>query len=197
MVDSPTGQADDNADPRATVRGELRYYGLVDWWFSAFTNEERAHIVVTFRPMGSGSSNESPLTHGEVLGSGGTAAGLLWALAGWFRKEGDQSIALRILAKAEELGTRHGDHVIDRHFTYHGMIEAYSRQNDPTAADAMIDACEKQIALASQVAAAMREEYPAGLLPSHSGFDHLFRIRMQQQRYLDAARLCAEARTEG
>ena len=91
--------------------GLIKYFGLTDWWLTAFTEEERKKIVSTFQPLGGPLDS---LTVGDITYSTGTAVGLLSPLAGWFRNEEDRSIAFRIIEKAEELASQAD--VLDRHF---------------------------------------------------------------------------------
>jgi hypothetical protein len=80
--------------------GFIKYFGLTDWWLATFTEKEREKIVSTFQPLG---LSPDPLIVGDITHASGTAAGLLSALSGWFRKREYKSIACRIIEKAEEL----------------------------------------------------------------------------------------------
>ena len=82
------------------IQGVIGYFGLSEWWLSAFSEEERNYIVKIFQPLGS--TGES-LVKGNISFTSGRAIGLLSSLAGWFGKKEDRTIAYRILKKAEEL----------------------------------------------------------------------------------------------
>ena len=80
---------------------------------------------------------------GDITHASGTPAGLLSALAGWFRKKEDKSIAFRIIEKAEELAPQAD--VLDRHFLYQAKIQTYYpfRDEDDIALRRAIEACEQ------------------------------------------------------
>ncbi len=85
--------------------------------------------------------------------------------------------------------------VLDLHFTYSEMIPIYyrDRNTDPSAFEAAVAACEKQIELGPQAAAAFRAEYPSADLPSHRGFTQLAIIREKDRNYPEAIRLANNA----
>lgn len=182
---------------KSKVGGSLGYFGLGEWWLSTFTEAERTHIEQVYKPLGM-SPRERPLTQGSLMGTSQTAAGLLWALAGWFNKPGDRHIAERILAKAEELADASGN-PLDRHFTYLQMIETAYRQRDevPGALGAATRACEKQIALAPKASRAFKREYKGQPLPPHTGFQQLAIIREKQGDLDGALRLAEQAKRQG
>lgn len=82
------------------IQGKIGYFGLGDWWLSNFSAEEREHIIKTFQPFGS--SGES-LIKGNIASTSETPIGLLSALASWFSKKDDRTIAYRIIKRAEEM----------------------------------------------------------------------------------------------
>jgi hypothetical protein len=89
--------------------------------------------------------------------------------------------------------------IIDKHFAYQQLIQTNYRDRDsrPGALADAIAACQNQIAIAPQVAEAMRKEYRGQPLPRHVGYDQLVVIRGKQGDYAEAIRLCAEARGRG
>lgn len=172
--------------------GALGYFGLADWWEETFTPDEQELIQERYQPMGS--SRERPLTQGQISHTTQTAAGLLWALAGWFNKPGERHLARRILEKAEQVA----DGPLDRHFTYQQQIEVYyPDREDPEAMAAAVRACERQVALSSDAAAAFQAEYPDSSLPAHRGFKQLAIIYDKQGRYDEAITLCRRVQAEG
>jgi len=192
------------------VEGELGYFGLGDWWLSTFTEEERNYIEKVFQPMG---GEEKPLTQGEIniIGTEGErialgtekAVSLLSALAGWFKKPEDFSIAKRILNKAEEIGP---SDILDMHFLYQAEIQIFYRQRDrdPEAFNEAVEACQKQIGLAPKSARAFKEavigeEHGKGesALPGHVGYRQLAIIREKQKDYIEAIRLSKQAKKQG
>jgi hypothetical protein len=121
---------------------------------------------------------------------------LLHGLATWFKRRDDRHIAHRLLTKAEAMA---GSNVLDRHFTYQGMIETYypDRDNDPRALANAIRACEQQISLAPKAAEAFRKQFRDRPLPHHVGFTQLAIVREKERAYSEAIRLSREARKQG
>src|SRR5208337_378812 len=158
--------------PKAPA-GLIKYFGLTNWWLTTFTEEERKKIVSTFQPLG---GSPDSLIVGDITYSTGTAAGLLSALAGWFRNGEDRSIAFRIIEKAEELTSQ--AEVLERHFLYQAKIQTYYPfcDKDDFALPRAIEACEQQIKMSLEAARAFREKYP-GELPAHIGYQQLAIIR--------------------
>ena len=62
------------------VEGELGYFGLGRWWFSAFSKVEREHIEEVFQPEGAPAGSR-PLTKDHGYLSASSAASLLSGLA--------------------------------------------------------------------------------------------------------------------
>jgi hypothetical protein len=173
--------------------GFIKYFGLTDWWLSAFTEEERKKIVLTFQPLG---LSPDPLIVGDITHASGSAAGLLSALAGWFRKREYKRIAFRIIEKAEELAPQAG--VLERHFLYHAKIRTYYpfRDEDDFALPRAIEACEQQINMSLEAAKVFREKY-RGDLPSHTGYQQLAILREKQGDFESAINLSQKAFEEG
>ncbi len=175
------------------IRGELGYFGLGEWWVKTFTREEREHIEAVYQPFGAGPGRH--LTSGEISSPTATAAGVLWGLAGWFNKPGQHHLARKILVKADAVAGE----PLDRHFTLQQLIEVNyaDRNNDPTAFDTAIRACERQIDLAPKAAKAFRSAYPNSPLPSHVGYTQLAIVREKQGNYAEAIRLSRQAHAQG
>lgn len=178
------------------IKGEIAYYGLVEWWLSTFTENERDRIEEIFHPMGL-SSDEKPLTEGDISSSSQNAAGLLSALAGWFYKAEDRYLAKKIIEKAYEEAVK-GTDVLDLHFTLQGMMETYyrDRDTDPTALDKAIWACREQIGIAERAAEAFLEKYPHQLLPAHAGYDQLRIILTKKGEFDEAIQICEQAKRQ-
>ncbi|MBI4491922.1 MAG: hypothetical protein HY690_03915 [Chloroflexi bacterium] len=182
------------------IEGYIGAYGLADWWLSAFSAAERERIESTFHPMGE--TERRPLTMGQVGRSSRHAAGFLTDLATWLMNVENCGLALRVLAKAEALAATSSD-VLDLHFVYGSQVPAYYRlrKTDPAMLDAAIVACEKQIALGPRAARAFRRWYRSmgtdDGLPEHTGFEQLAIIRERQGDYVEAIRLCKEAKRQG
>ena len=186
------------------VAGELGYFRLGDWWFSTFTEEERKYIERVYKPMSIGGSNKKPLTEGEIHHTSETAANLLSALAGWFKKSArDLSIARRILEKAEKITSD----PVELHYVYQAMIQASypHRDSDPNALGQAVTACQNQIHIAPQVAKVFKKEIPAAeakrtfgaRLPAHVGYTQFAIILEKEKRYTEAIQLVTQAKAQG
>jgi len=174
-------------------KGLIGYYGLADWWRSAFSDDERQRMVTRFQPLG---SSPGSLTQGEISWSSQSAVGFMQAFAGWFTGPEDRSIAYKILAKANELaGTAP---VLDRHFLCQAKLETHYKDRDkPGELDRAIAACREQIGLAPAAADAFRSAYPGAPLPGHKGFQQLAIILEKQGQFAEAIDLCRMADAQG
>ena len=163
---------------------------LLSWWKAEFTPEEQNYIL-------------SKLSYGEDLdleriirpdGSLGLI-GSLANLATWFTTEKDLLLARRILAKSVEMQESENGSLVDRHFTYHNMIRVYyrDRNRDENTLELAIQACEKQIALAPQLARNPPRDWVDVGLPEPTGFKQLAIILQQNKDYEGAIRLSEEA----
>lgn len=174
-------------------KGLIKYLGLSDWWLANFTGEERNKIVETFQPLG---FSPASLTNTDIAFFSGTACSFLSNLAGWFRKPGERSIAYTIVGKAEALAP--GAPVLDQHFLYQAKMQTYYRYRnvDQFALPRAIEACQQQIEMDKQAAAAFREQY-GERLPAHVGFRQLAIIREKQGDFASAISLAQRALREG
>lgn len=179
------------------IEGDIGYYGLEEWWLSEFSEEERENIEEVFQPMGS-EPGSRPLTEGKISYSSQNAAGLLHALADWFNKPGERELAKKIIAKAVELANE-GSDILDIHFSYQQRMEIYYRErdNDPTALDEAIKACQAQIKIAPKAAKQFLKEYPHQSLPGHAGYTQLAIILKKQGKYQEVIKLCQQAEEQG
>jgi len=161
------------------IGGYIEYHGLTEWWLSSFSEDERDHIVKTFKPMGSS---------GEVLIRGNfdfinqSPSRLLFDLAGWFKTKENRTIAFRLIGKAEELLNENSD-ILDVHFFYSNKINMYykHREVEPEALAIAIEACKKQIAIAPKAKKAFMDEQqaelPTGYKPEYR------RVRLSDEEY--------------
>lgn len=175
------------------IEGKLKYFDLVDWWLSTFSNSEQVYIEKIYNPFGK--RDKRPLTQGKVSKSNQTTLAFLTTLAGWFKKSADLHIAKRILAKAEMMKS---SNVLDTHFMYQGIIQTYYKERkEQQSYLKAIDACEKQIALASRTAHAWKKQFDTSDLPAHVGFKQLAIIREKEKNYTAAIRLAKKAKKQG
>jgi len=86
------------------VEGLIAFYGLQEWWFSSFTNDEREYIDSRYQPMG---ATPHTLTQGMIFELQQTAPEFLNGFNTWFSSSKDSTIAERIHRKLTELGKEH------------------------------------------------------------------------------------------
>jgi hypothetical protein len=100
------------------VDGLIAFFGLQEWWFSSFTNDERDYIDNCYLPMG---VPQHTLTRGTILGRRQPVSEFLNGLNTWFMSSKDSTIAERIHRKLTELGDEHPivkpGYYNGRHFT--------------------------------------------------------------------------------
>jgi hypothetical protein len=121
---------------------------------------------------------------------------LLLNLAYLAREPEDRSIANRIHDKAKEFFDM--DDPLDLHHWYRHVIgfAFRGRDPDPVALAETIEACEKQIAIASEAAEDFRHRISLQL-PYHTGYERLAIIREKQRDYTEAIRLATQAKEQG
>lgn len=177
--------------------GLLGYYGLLEWWNEALSVSERERVESVFHPLGD--SRLHPLTEGSIFqisGDTATPVSLLSDLIGWLRATPeDLAIRQKLRRKIVELvGSEPG--AIARHFALRVLIGEFyrDRESDPSALQAAIDACRAQIAIAPEVAAAMRSSYRNSPLPRHVGYEQLAIILEKAKEYSAAIAVCREAK---
>lgn len=102
------------------VEGKIQFYGLVDWWFSTFTETEREYIDNKFQPMNQPTNTLTKRKYVKIDDEIIDAATFLNSLTTWFRNKKDASILKRIQKKIDELGKENpilGPGYVDgRHF---------------------------------------------------------------------------------
>lgn len=185
----------------STIKGEIGYFGLSEWWLSEFSKEERIYIINTFQPLGS--PGDISLVKGEIFGMNQSPTDFLSTLSGWFRKEQDRTIAYRLLKKAEEL-INDSSKVLDLHFLYMYKLKLYykDRDNNPNALEKAIEACKQQINIAPKAMNAFkREDMKSGIkdssLPNHSGFEQLAIIEEKKKNFESAIEISKKAMKQG
>ncbi len=88
--------------------------------------------------------------------------------------------------------------VTEKHFQYQYEIQSeYKNRDYPKSFKAAVAACEKQIAMATEVAEVLRWEFPDQTLPAHVGFTQLAIIREKEGNLDEAIRLCKLAMEQG
>lgn len=178
---------------RREPQGLIKLYGLEDWWLRDFEEAERDRIHARYKPLG-GAANA--LTEGVISCSSQSSVGFLHNLAGYFCAHEDRTIALKILAKADELAGQAS--VLDRHLLCQAKIDAHYRDRKVQGElEKAIQACQEQILLASEASLAFAEAYEGSPLPGHKGYQQLAIIYEKQHRFDDAISLCRQAERQG
>lgn len=201
-----------------TIKGVIGYHGLADWFTKTFTPEEQQGMEKLYRAR-----YDDPrvtLTR-EDIGTAPEPDRLLSFLAGLAKEFQDfPHIAQRILRKGlDSIGP--STDVMQVHCYYSTIIEIAYHERDklPGALDTAIRFCERQIAIAPAVMAAMKHRHEEteqrsrerhrvmGMLEkwkpcpfpatSHRGFEQLCIIREKQKDYVEAIRLAQTAKEQG
>ncbi len=168
--------------------GQIHYCNLDDWWGATFTPDERSYIRSKYGDsVDRGDDFLPPRSPLEFLGT----------LASWFTKDDESSLAYRMLECAEAFFDSETS-VLEKHFFLQNCIEVNyrGRSDSDSRLSQAIRACERQIQIAPQAAAAFREEYPYDHgLPAHIGYKQLCIILHgdQTQRAIALAREALEA----
>jgi tetratricopeptide (TPR) repeat protein len=170
------------------VHGEIEYYNLKDWWLTEFSPEERKHIEAVY----------GSITSKKNFSSSQNGSGFLWVLSSWFCKYDDRRLNIKILSKAYDEAKK-ANSILDLHFTLGMMVENYYRLRDdePSAFDNAVKACEEQINLAPLASAQFKRQYPHDSLPVHTGYEQLRIIYKKQGEYQKAIALCEQAKKQG
>ena len=176
------------------IRGTIGYFGLGNWWLSAFTEQERNYILNKFQPLGRDSNS---LISGNITSTSGTAIKFLSGLAGSFYKKDDRYIAYKLISKAEEI-IEPNSRILDIHFLYGTKIEIAYKDRDTrqNGLEIAIEACQQQISYSAKAADAFKNEYKDSL-PSHKGYKQLAIIREKQKMYDEAIKISENALKEG
>lgn len=184
-----------------TVGGDIKYFGLTDWWLNDLTEEERQIIRDTYKPFGmslGGEVNDHVIDEGEIGGSGKNKFSFISVLISWFEKPEYFEIAKKIINLAEQNIDTNKD-ILDEHFYYLHCIKVYyrNRDNDPDALNKAIEYCNKQISISSKSKIAFLKNKDFGFLPSHTGYKQLAIIYEKQKEYQKALDVTKQALKEG
>lgn len=201
-----------------SIKGEIGYHGLADWFVKTFTPEEQRGMEELYR-----AKYDDPrvtLTRGDI-GAAPDTSRLLSFLTDLAKEFQDfPHIAQRILRRGlDSIGST--TDIVQVHFYYGTIIEIAYHERDslPGALDTAIRFCERQISIAPAVMASMKHrheeteqrrmerhrimgklrnwkpcQFPA---TSHRGFEQLCIIREKQKNYAEVIRLAQMARQQG
>jgi hypothetical protein len=193
------------------VAGMIGIYGLSEWWFNTFSEEERNYMNLRYRTRagpnalieGTHWTNPDSIHYGVSF--------FLNNLTFWFRHPKDNSIARRIAFKAYELA----EDIENISSALGWIIRLYYPVRDtvPGALDLVIASCKHQIALAPtlietknnkyrfvrspEVAEIRKEKYIYPALHKHEGYNRYTIILEKNHEYAEAIRLCEEAKKQG
>ena len=103
---------------------------LLKWWQSEFEAAEQDYILTMVIGDGTSGSN-TPLRY--IIAPDGTLGSIssLAALATWFLREADLSLARRIMEKSVAMGESDAGDILDRHFIIGHMIKPESTEGRP------------------------------------------------------------------
>ncbi len=176
--------------------GYIKFFGLKNWWFSAFTPAERKYIEKMYRPFG---PDENTLVEGRVVSSNLTTLPFLINLVKYFDSLQDDQIAERIRLKIEEYINLEKSSAIDIHFYWSEQIEENykKRKCGIEFINRTVMCCEKQIEISEKVAAEFRETWSNDGLPSHKGYSQLCIILEKQGKLTPAIKLAKQALLQG
>lgn len=190
------------------VGGDIKYFGLTDWWLNDLTEDDRITIRYIYKPFGmvanqcidegkSGNINEIiPDTH--MKDKCKTKFSFISTLITWFEKPEYYNIAQKIINLAEQ-NLHTNKRILDEHFYYSHCIKVYyrNRNNDPEALHKAIEYCKKQISISKECKMAFENNETFGFLPAHIGYKQLAIIYEKQNEYQKALDLSKQALAEG
>lgn len=192
---------------------------LRSWWQSTFSSDERVYLESKAQEL-----RDSSLVMGiaggrhskrfRFLTSSGEPEIELHNLARYLNTPQDRHLARRLIDKAE---TYYSNDPEKLHFTYTAMIPIYyrDRDTDGAALPRTIQACERMISFAAEMAKIFDDERrertaylsqrgssppddtPGQQMPIHMGFQQLAIIREKERNYTEAIRLSADAMGQG
>ena len=175
------------------IQGYIGYYCLQSWW-EQLPETEKSIIQNTFQPM----AGELGLTTSKIEYISRSVVGFLSDLADWFNKPSLLYLGLNIIEKGESLINQNTP-VIEQNYLYAAMSSLYYKFNNinpsSTSLQQCIYACEKQIALAPQIATLLFSKFKQ--LPSHEGYEMLIDIFIGENDKLEVSRLVNKAKDEG
>lgn len=185
----------------SSIGGDIKYFGLTDWWLNDLTQEERQIIRDTYKPFGmsvDGEVNDYVIDQGEIAGTTQTKIGFIGGLIGWFQMFEHYEIAKKIINLMESNIDDNVD-ILDLHFCYLNCIKVYykNRDNDSYALNKAIEYCNKQISISEKSKIAFLNSENFGFLPSHTGYKQLAIIYEKQKEYQKAIDITKQALKEG
>jgi len=175
--------------------GAIAYWGLSDWWLSAFNDEERHIIRSVYRPMG---LEHQRIDTGEIALSSGDQLKFLTGLLGWLNKEPTRFIAYKIADQMSDIATVNMP-ILSQHFAEQAKCELFYRWRniDEFALDRAVEMCERSIVISLACANAFKSNRAFGFLPSHHCFQQYAIIEEKRGNTEKAIAIAEMARSQG
>ena len=176
--------------------GLIGYFDLEAWWLDELDEQERQLICSKWTCIGLEGSGRYWYEEAKISSWPESPVRVIGGIANMFQKDGERDIAYKALAKAETL-IEDDTPILDVHFLYMSKIETtYRDVRGHEGIEKCMEACYQQIALPQKAAEAFRADY-RGPLVEHTGYKRLAMIQEHQGNFLECARLCHQALSEG
>lgn len=181
------------ANTGPVVGGIIQQFALEEWWFETFSSEDRGWMANTYRPLG---LDYLALIEPSVPRATFSPYPTLANVATWFNKPGYKNCAIAFAQKAD---VYYSDTVpiLSRHFGLYQRCEVFYRwrDDDPSALEAAVEACERAIAFHPDAARALSADL--GWVPAHGCFRQLVIIEEKRGNFHRAMQLCQMAKEGG
>ncbi|NNK96558.1 MAG: hypothetical protein HKP41_19600 [Desulfobacterales bacterium] len=194
----------DFLNPRLNViKGKIGYYGLEEWWKTAFTAEDRKFMVEECRSY---MTKKDYLTTDELKESFqyynhyNTNLNAIQFLLGFSEQVNflrqDRLLSLIIIEKALEMATKQND-IFYQHIAYTLMISfCYYHRKNPLYFDKAMWACKQQIKMSHQaIREAGKKQANYCLYPT--GFKQLAIVLEKHWKFQECIDLCIQADEQG
>lgn len=177
------------------IEGKIRVLGLDDWWLNELAQCDRDAVQQAYGP-----------DKGEIKGTLSwttqSRISFLTNVADWLKGEDTRFTAYKFIKKADEIWPDEAS-VIDRHFALSSMCKVFYRWRDVDefALEAAIAACERSVSMHHEAVIAFKQ--PAHILPwgnglpGHYCFKQLAIIEEKRGHFVEALKLCEEAKQDG
>jgi len=175
------------------TEGLIKYYDLIDWWETSFSEEQKKYIISKYIPMG---MIESNLVKGKITSQNVNASYFLSNLSAWFNTKKDREIALAMVQKSEELFDEKIA-ISDLHFHFLHMIKFFYKDREHSKSYEKSKLyCRRQIEISEKAKKDFLNEFDSNL-PSHTGYKQLAIILEKEGKISKAIDLSKKAKNEG
>lgn len=175
---------------RPKVGGEIRRYGLDEWWLEELSPLDRKTLQRVYQPLG---FSMNSLTQGNVVRQPELdTQSFLANLATWVNRPETKALALKVADKAREQHRR-GDSW-GKHFALMNLCRVYYRwREEGNNLAHAIWACEESIAMSHNLS----PEADGEIVLSHHCFKQLAIIEEKRGNYARAIEICEQAKKQG